>query len=205
MTCPGWGLLERDAMRKLRKPSRQAITHGRSASKPFVQATAAFEAGDYAQAASNASAVLALQPEHLGALEVLARSQWRRSRFDEALDALDTLVRVNPYEPGYFYMRGLVYQSLGRFVEAHVAFERCLASGDSPVFASATAAMTELEAWQRQLIQQLIQEDRAFRIAYQRDAIGALAERGFRLSEAPARGVAAEHIATRIARWDRPS
>lgn len=130
--------------------------------------------GDPKAAITCARKLLKQDSEHLGALEVLAKSLWQLSRYDELLATLSTLVRLNPYEPGYFALRGAVYQALGRTGEAIKSFAR--AGLDSE---TASASIEELRDWQGTLIADMLREDLVFRTHYAQDPAAACRARGF--------------------------
>lgn len=154
----------------------------------LARAQTAFETGDFDSAIRLGSALSKREPDHLGALEILARAHWRAERYEEALGPLDQLIALNPYEPGYFYLRGVICQGLGRFGEAIDAMQRCLSFTDSPVAQQALAAMRELESWQETLIAELLQRDPVFRTEYARDPIAACAGRGYRFADSARAG-----------------
>jgi tetratricopeptide (TPR) repeat protein len=125
--------------------------------------------------------ILREDPEHLPALEICAKAYWRAGQFADSLGALDRLIRLNPYEPGYFYLKGVCLQCLGRFGEAVSAFEKCAGTeAESAIHAS--AALRDLEAWQETLIADLLQEDPVFRAKLSQNAEEALRSRGFMFS-----------------------
>lgn len=71
--------------------------------------------------------VLLSDPDHLGALEVHVRAQWRIGDLAGALRSLRRLTLLNPYEPGYYLMQGEILNLMGQPLQARRAFERCLA------------------------------------------------------------------------------
>lgn len=58
--------------------------------------------------------VLQDDPDHLGALETLAKAQWLGGQYKEVIHTINHLLRLNPHEPGYRYTRGMAYMSLGQ-------------------------------------------------------------------------------------------
>jgi hypothetical protein len=86
---------------------------------------------------------------------------------------LRTLIRLNPYEPGYHALRGAVYQALGRTGEAIKCFAR---AGNSD---TNNASVEELRDWQGALIATLLQDDPVFRTHYAQDPEDACRARGF--------------------------
>lgn len=161
-----------------------AAPHRRvSAAELVTQAQHAFDSGKIPVALSVAERALALDGGHLAAWEIRARSSWRLNRFEDALESLSRLIRLNPYEPGYFYMQGLIFQAMGQFSDALDALHRCLKS-DGPVAEQARAAIAELEDWQETLIAEALTNDARFSAQYLRDPATACAERGYRFSDA---------------------
>lgn len=54
-------------------------------------------------------------PDHVGHLEELAKLLWSAQDYKEAVQIATRLLRLNPYEPGYRYLRGLSHVALGNF------------------------------------------------------------------------------------------
>lgn len=158
--------------------------------------------GRHQDAERKSRAVLGQDPEHIGALETLAKVQWHQGKFNELLPTLDRLVALNPYEPGYHSLRGAVHQALGHCGEAVKAFSRC-ADADGPEAAGAREQIADLQDWERFLVSQLIETDPVFRADYAHDPREACRRRGFEFVEEthdswmPASNVAAV--------WVRPS
>jgi len=174
---------------------------------PLAEGESSLEAGDYASAIECARTILARDSNHLGGLELLARAHWRSGNFELGLDALRHLIRLNPYEPGYHYLRGGALQALGHYGEAIRAYSRCLESENDTLKTSAAVAIRELERWQEGVIAELLNSDRTFRADYSQDPIAACKRRGFAFC---AEEVAAstQLAATREApaeTWIRPS
>ena len=144
----------------------------------LLQASRSLEQYRADEALRIAEKILRRDPGHLPALEIAAKARWRIGDFERALDTLQRLICLNPYEPGYFYLKGACLQSLGRLGEAVEAYERC-ASTEAESAAHANAALKDLEAWQETLIADLLQEDRVFRAKLSQDAEEALRSRGF--------------------------
>lgn len=130
--------------------------------------------GDARTAAQLARALLRRDPEQIGALELLAKAQWRLADYDGLMGTLATLVRLNPYEPGYLALKGAVHQAHGRTGEALRCYARAGAADPT-----AADAIVELRAWQETLIADLLQIDPNFRAEYEQDPARACAARGF--------------------------
>ena len=176
-------------------------------SRLLAQGESHLERGQYADAAKAAQKVLRNDPAHLGGLELLAKAQWRSGDYEGGLDTLRHLIRLNPYEPGYHYLRGMALQSLGLYGEAIRSLSRCVGSEPASLAASAAASIRDLEAWQEGLIAELIKSDLRFRAEYALDPLRACHDRGFAFA---AEDIAVpSHIAasnpTAAVVWDRPS
>lgn len=136
------------------------------------------EKGEALECQNSLRKILRYEPDHVGALEMMARCQWRTSDFESALATVGGLVKLNPYEPGYFYLRGLIFQSLGQVANAAISFERCRAFPDSELALKAEQSIRELHTWQQEGIQHLLELDQEFRLRYLQDSASALSERG---------------------------
>lgn len=161
------------------RPSKPPEKKFRPGNGALPEGESNLEAGNYAHAASIARAILAKDPNHLGGLELLARACWRAGDFERGLDTLRHLIRLNPYEPGYHYLRGSALQALGHYGEAIRAYSRCLESDSDSLRQQAASAIRELERWQEGVIAELIATDRVFRADYQQDPMAACKRRGF--------------------------
>lgn len=157
----------------------RAASDSRAAShKALLAAQRLFEKDEISASATMALELVSERPDHLGALELLAKCHWRLGLFAEATATLDHLTKLNPYEPGYWYLRGVIAQGQGNLRDAAALFERC-ASCDSPKVAEqAKTALVELHHYQAGLIEQLLTEDRVFRIAYAQNPAKACEKRG---------------------------
>ena len=130
--------------------------------------------GDAKSAIACARSILQRDASQVGALEVLAKALWQLSRYDELLVSLQTLIRLNPYEPGYHALRGAALQALGRVGEAIKCFARAGKDLDS-----ALASIEELRLWQETLIAEMLREDAVFRAHYAQNPEEACHIRGF--------------------------
>lgn len=135
-------------------------------------------AGKAGTAIELAKEALRSDPNHVGALEVLAKAQWQASQCDEVIHTLRRLIDLNPYEPGYHSLLAGAYQSLGLCGEAVKSYLRAVELG-MPKSSDMDAMIEELRAWQGSLVSQLIESDPVFKAAYQQDPVKACAERGF--------------------------
>lgn len=99
-------------------------------------------------AAQNCLEVLQGDPEHLGALEVLAQAQWYGGQFDQVIQTTSRLLRLNPHEPGYRYTRGMAHISKGELLAALEDFREALRQSNNPEFqAQVSDTLEAVEAW----------------------------------------------------------
>lgn len=152
-----------------------------SAQIQFKRAQRLFDSGDLAAAIECANEVLATEPKHLGAMELVVKAHWRASRLEDALAMLDRLMQLNPYELGYSYYRGHILQGMGRYGDAIDAMQRC-ADSESDLAEQALSALQDLHDWQRALIAEMLRTDKGFRLEYARNPERACRERGFRFA-----------------------
>lgn len=177
----------------------------KSARKRAQEATRLLTLGRYREALSEAREVLRLDPSHVGALEVAAKTEWHLGAYEPLLDTLDRLIGLNPYEPGYHALRGATLQALGRCGEAVRAFERCAAT-PGPERDRARAQVAELESWEHSLIADLLREDRVFRAEYAHNPREACQRRGFEFASAPTSTAESAVVATSpVVSYARPS
>lgn len=80
--------------------------------------------GEPEQALRHARSVLRRDPDHLGALELLAKALWAVGQLEEVVVCSRRLESLYPYEPGYFVTEGEALRELGRLEEAKAAFRR---------------------------------------------------------------------------------
>lgn len=140
--------------------------------------------GRHRDAERRARVILERDPNHIGALETLAKVQWHFSDLVGLQPTLDRLIALNPYEPGYHALRGAVLQALGRCGEAVVSYSRCI-DGDSDEAANARVQISELQDWERFLVADLLERDQVFRAEYAHDPREACRKRGFEFVDQP--------------------
>ncbi len=80
--------------------------------------------GEPEQALRLARGILRRDPDHLGALELMAKALWAVGELEEVVRCARRLESRYPYEPGYFVMEGEALRELARLEEAKVAFQR---------------------------------------------------------------------------------
>lgn len=153
---------------------------GRWKNQQLRAAEFALAGGDAALAVHHAEALIADDPTHLPALEILAKALWQIGDLPRLTALLEGMIRLNPYEPGYFSLLGAARQSLGQIGAAIAAFGRSLELGGGTD--SAVAEMLiDLRRFQADLIEGLLEGDTAFRIAYRRNPVTACRQRGFEI------------------------
>jgi tetratricopeptide (TPR) repeat protein len=149
------------------------------------------ESGCYQQVVEQSLAWLRRQPYNVQAVEALLRAQWRSGDTQGAFHSVDLALRMNPHEPGYRFMRGLLRQTVGMVRDAMQDFEHALREADKPELRNAiSCAMRALEDWQIWILRTLLTEDRMFRLAFAIDPGRATASRGFALTHLGQRALA---------------
>jgi len=151
----------------------------------LARAESLLQSRDSIGAAALARSILRKDRGHVGALEVLARSQWQQQSFDDLITTTRRLIRLDPYNPGYHMLRGAAFQCLGMFGEATKAYARATDHSSSPDAGRSLQLISELRDWQTNLLSQLLEEDACFRAAYSRDPRAACQSKGFEFVEAP--------------------
>lgn len=106
-----------------------------------------FDAGEDERVLDIARQVLHAEPDHVPMLELEVRALWRMGRTAQALQRLSRLMALNPMEPGYCYLQGMVLQAIGRYPEAIRSYERCASFETAPDAASARDAARALSAY----------------------------------------------------------
>src|SRR5690348_2308029 len=97
-----------DAVKKRKLGSRT-----QSDRMTMMHAEMELAAGNANGAAALLRQILASDPNHVGALEILAKAQWQAANCGELLLTLGKLIELNPYEPGYHSLQAGAFQSLG--------------------------------------------------------------------------------------------
>lgn len=95
--------------------------------------------------------VLQSDPDHLGALEVLAQAQWFGGQFEDVIRTTSRLLRLNPLEPGYRYTRGMALMSRGDLAQAIEDFRYALTQSKNADFrAQVASSLDAAEQWLEQ-------------------------------------------------------
>jgi predicted O-linked N-acetylglucosamine transferase (SPINDLY family) len=93
----------------------------------FAAALAHHEAGRLPAAEAIYRQILGADPDHVGALIMLAAIGHQTGHAQAALDLLDRALAVDPAQPAVHYGRALALQGLGRAAEAEAAYRRAIA------------------------------------------------------------------------------
>ncbi len=103
---------------------------------------------DWRRAVESCETVLQGDPDHLGALEVLAQAQWFGGLYDAVISTTSRLLKLNPLEPGYRFTRGMAYVSKGHLGRALEDFQTAHAQSRDPKFrAQVQSSIDALEGW----------------------------------------------------------
>lgn len=149
---------------------------------------------------------VAEDPTHLGNLETLVRAQWNEADYSGVLDTLRRLLALNPFEPGYHFLRGATLQCLGYFGDARGAYERCAQDAGSGMAKEALAAIHEIDRWPAEVVARLAEVDPTFRALMREDPVAAHGSLGFDAPGTPPRPLAWVAADTNAAsEWRRPS
>jgi len=147
--------------------------------------------------------ILASDPSHLPALEVKSKALWRMGQFDAALKSLDKAIALNPYDPGYHFLKGDCLHSLMLNSEALEAFERCRSCANGNLAAQTEVRIKALQDWQSAVAGELACSDGDFRRQFELNPVAAMAQLGFRVSSKQATVQAKSLQIPGI--WARPS
>jgi tetratricopeptide (TPR) repeat protein len=132
--------------------------------------------GMHAEARRFAELAIERDPEHLGAMEALAKALWHSRDFDSLTTLIDRLLAMNPYEPGYHALRGSVLYAKGQYAQSLESYERSLSLPGGEFIHD--APIRSLVEQQRALQAQLMQDDPVFRASFRRDPHAACKEQG---------------------------
>ena len=126
---------------------------------------------------------LKAQPDNLFAIESMLKAQWRAGDLKGALQWVERALTLNPKEPGYHFLRGMLRQSVGMVDEAVEDLLQALnMTKPGQLREQVALALEALEDWQFSVIATLLNEDRSFRIQFFRNPVDASRLRGFRFS-----------------------
>lgn len=103
---------------------------------------------DWEGAMESCLRMLSRDPEHLGALEILAQAQWFGGHYDKVISTTSKLLRLNPCEPGYRYTRGMAFLTTGDLTRAYEDFQTALAQSNNAEFRSqVSSSLDSLERY----------------------------------------------------------
>lgn len=110
---------------------------------------------DWEGAVDTCRQVLQGDPDHLGALEVLAQALWFGGQFDEVISTTSRLLKLNPHEPGYRYTRGMAHLSRGELLKAAEDFQMAIAQSTDQAFKDQVeSSLNAVELWMHERITQ---------------------------------------------------
>jgi tetratricopeptide (TPR) repeat protein len=161
-------------------------------------------------AESSASAVqvcdliLAQDRRHLPAMELRSKALWREGSYEAALMQINEACALNPYDPGYYFLKADCLQNLGRVKEAIDAYGHAESCGDLRIASESRARIAELQQWQNALVGDLLRHDAEFRSHYVRDPLAALSSHGLSMHSGQAKAVVLLRQALPTL-WARPS
>lgn len=135
-----------------------------------------FKQGRYEDALNCLAGVLEDDPDHLGALEILAQCQWKLRQFSQLSTTLAALIQIYPFEPGYHQLLAVAWMELGYPQKALISLQKCRSLGGSCELPSELEA--SLDLWKSTLVSKLLTDDPAFRVEYQLNPEGALKSLG---------------------------
>ena len=92
----------------------------------FVDGNNLFKDGQYERAAEYFKDTLEKNPRHGSALRALANSNVQLKRYDEALNAIERAIKIQPEFGGNYVLRGIIYDHSGRHRQAMEDYERSL-------------------------------------------------------------------------------
>ena len=156
-----------------------------------------------AEAVAACDRILDSDPTHLPALEVKSKALWRLGQFEAALNCLEKAIALNPYDPGYHYLKGDCLQSLLRYGEALEAFERTRSCAEGNLTQQTELRIKALQEWQSAVAGELACSDGSFRRQFDQDPVSAMFSLGFKVDSKQA--VVPERSFAHPSLWARPS
>lgn len=141
------------------------------------------EAGQVDAAMEQAEHVLRSDPDNITIRPLLVAAHLEKGDWESALRVLDDLIVRAPTEPIYHFHQAQLFQELGQWGLALIAYDRVVELGtDRELVERALEAMAMLDRIQIEHILTLALEDPQFRRAILEDVEGALIDRQFALS-----------------------
>lgn len=118
---------ERRAARKTGSPGSALPQPAAPVAALFGQALQAHQAGNLAKAESGYRQVLALEPRHADALQLLGVTAHQGGRHDVAIDLITRAIALNPKAPHFHANLGQIQRLVGKHDEAEASYRRALA------------------------------------------------------------------------------
>lgn len=141
--------------------------------------------GHYRRVIHEAKHVLEIAPQHAAALGLLAIASQEVGDLNEAVACMEKLTRLSPREPHHHYALGCLFRQQGQIAKALQRFQQVLEMApDSELAELAWGDIHAMDSQQIQQIMLLASEDGIFRLQIERDALRAIQDRGFCLSDA---------------------
>ena len=81
----------------------------------------ALEYREYNSAHEQLTQLIALDPSHRSGLSALAELEYRRTKYKEALELVDTVLKMDTYNAKANYLAGIIYRALGDHLNAKEA------------------------------------------------------------------------------------
>ncbi len=152
-----------------------------------ASAEVALERGDADRAVRYAHRAIRQSINSVPARDVLGAAYLQQGRLHEALRVADQLVAMSPLDPTHHFKKAILFQQQGMLAEALQSYERVVRlAPESELGDDARRALELIDNHQLRQILLLASEDTVFRTKLRRDAIAAVSERCFSLSDAGA-------------------
>ncbi len=140
----------------------------------LIEGFAQHQAGQWAEAERTYQKILAVQPDHLDSLHLLAVMAYERGEFARALEQISLILARDPDNSPALNHRGLALMALQRFDEAVASYDRALAV--QPDYAEALLNRGDALVELKRLGEALATFDRALEV--RRDYADAFCHRG---------------------------
>ncbi|MCC6444655.1 MAG: tetratricopeptide repeat protein [Armatimonadetes bacterium] len=139
--------------------------------------------GDFGKAVETAQAGLTACPRSPVIMDMLSIACFQCGRLREAIQVLNELVLMNPFEATYHFKLAVLYQHIGDVAHAVYEFGRVvMLDPENEMAEDAADALELLDQYQIQQILLLATDDTAFRLGLMRHLEETLQEKGFYLS-----------------------
>jgi tetratricopeptide (TPR) repeat protein len=142
------------------------------------------EIGRFDDAIQHGKMLLLLQPRSIHARDLLSTAYLHRGQYERALRLTDAVIRLDPFDPGHHFKRGVILQQLGLLAGSCQAFSRTIElAPDEELREACQMAIDLLERYQIRQLLTLASEDVMFQLHLVRAPKEQVAARGFHLSE----------------------